>query len=67
MIKWKKISDHCISYDVFYVSKYILNGSEIYGLWKKDKLIKYYKNAKDAKNDAMVSYRTESSIFDGKD
>lgn len=59
--KWKRISQHCIECDGFYISKYKTIEEERFILFHGVNLIKVYKTAQEAKNEAMAFIQRQST------
>jgi hypothetical protein len=59
--KWKRISQYCIECDGFYISKYKITDDERFVLFQGVNLLKVYKTAQEAKDEAMALIQTESS------
>lgn len=59
--KWKKISQYCIECDGFYIAKYKTVDDERFVLFHGINLLKVYKTAQEAKDEALAFIETESS------
>ena len=63
--KWKRISQYCIECDGFYISKYKTMESERFVLFHGVNLLKVYKTAQEAKDEAVALIKTESTKSSG--